>query len=59
MNDSGCLNCEKRFLGCHASCDTYLNYRKRLDKIKENKIREREKYKKSYIALRKLERIYG
>lgn len=40
---SKCLNCTDRFLGCHSTCYKYLEYRSKLDKIKENKLKDKQK----------------
>ena len=29
-----CRYCDKRYVGCHANCHTYLRDRKRLDEVK-------------------------
>ena len=34
---SDCLNCTKRYVGCHINCTSYKLFRERLDKIKEAK----------------------
>lgn len=33
---SPCLNCEKRKSGCHATCETYNQYRHNIKEAKEN-----------------------
>lgn len=38
-----CLNCEKRIVGCHGSCEDYKVFRKDLDA--QNKRRREEKQK--------------
>ena len=37
MNDAPCKGCEERTLGCHAKCEEYIEYRKRLDEILEER----------------------
>jgi len=32
--NSDCINCSNRRVGCHATCESYLAYRKTLDGIK-------------------------
>ena len=29
-----CMNCKKRELGCHSSCEEYLNYKAEIERIK-------------------------
>lgn len=33
MADNKCYGCKKRKLYCHLSCESYLEYRKKLDEI--------------------------
>ena len=42
MKYSTCLNCEKRYYGCHSNCEDYKLFRADLDKIKQNKLAERD-----------------
>lgn len=35
MVKSPCLNCELRFVGCHANCSMYLDYRNKVDEQSE------------------------
>lgn len=37
MISNNCLHCEKRYLGCHLTCESYLKYKEQLEKIKTNK----------------------
>lgn len=37
MTNSGCYNCTKREVGCHANCEIYQEYRKALDVINERR----------------------
>ncbi len=30
-----CLNCNKRHLGCHSTCEDYISFRKERDKYNE------------------------
>lgn len=46
MKTSACLNCKERIIGCHQNCEKYKQYKQYLETIKQNKIKEREKYKK-------------
>lgn len=32
---SPCLDCERRFVGCHSTCEDYKAFRDKLDKAKE------------------------
>jgi hypothetical protein len=32
---SPCLNCERRFVGCHSTCEDYKAFRDKLDKANE------------------------
>lgn len=36
-----CIGCEYREIGCHANCKPYKEYKKIMDKIRENR---REEY---------------
>lgn len=36
MNNSGCYNCKKRFIGCHINCESYEEYKRKKDVIKNN-----------------------
>lgn len=38
-----CKDCEKRYLGCHSSCDDYISYRKDRDKFLKDRFEAREK----------------
>lgn len=31
MNDSGCLDCKKRTIGCHSTCETYRKFKEKRD----------------------------
>ena len=33
--ESPCKGCDKRFVGCHASCESYKNFREELKKQKD------------------------
>ena len=35
MINSPCLNCSKRFVGCHSTCDDYILYRNKLKEYKD------------------------
>ena len=37
MNRSPCLDCKYRELTCHSHCESYLQYRKVMDEIKEKR----------------------
>lgn len=39
-----CLNCEKRKLGCHSSCDDYISFKKERQRMIEYK----QSYKQSH-----------
>lgn len=41
MNSSPCQNCEDRHSGCHSECDAYILFRKRCDKVAEEKEKDR------------------
>ena len=41
---ASCYNCSNRKIGCHTTCEIYLEYKQRLAKIKENK----EAYQKGF-----------
>ena len=38
-----CKGCEKRYVGCHASCEEYLEARRKGDELKEKMLREKHK----------------
>ena len=40
MNKSPCLYCKYRNLSCHMNCESYLEYRKLIDRAKQDKLRE-------------------
>lgn len=40
MNKPPCLNCEDRTIYCHDRCEKYQNYRKIIDKSKEDRAKE-------------------
>lgn len=42
MKDYSCKNCEKRFVGCHATCETYNQVKKKREE--QAKIIRKEKY---------------
>lgn len=37
MIQSPCKDCSSRSVGCHASCESYINYRNRMDKCIERR----------------------
>lgn len=37
-----CLNCKDRSVGCHSTCDKYINFRKELDNHNEKIHNEKE-----------------
>ena len=39
-----CMNCEKRCLGCHSTCEDYQAFRKERDRINDLKNAEKKKY---------------
>ena len=41
---SSCLDCKERRIGCHQTCEKYKKFKKQLDVIKQNKLKEKEKY---------------
>lgn len=43
-----CLNCEKRFPNCHATCKDYIRERKALDELNEKIRSNKEKDEKFY-----------
>ena len=38
-----CKGCEKRYVGCHASCEGYLKARAEGDALKEQMLKEKHK----------------
>jgi hypothetical protein len=48
MNKAPCKNCPNRKVGCHSTCQKYLDFRKEVDKI--NKIKFAEKEQRRLIA---------
>ena len=47
-----CKNCDKRLIGCHASCTDYADYRSEMDRKKQ----ERHLAAKTEIAIRDFNR---
>jgi hypothetical protein len=43
-----CKDCPNRKVGCHSTCEKYLDYRKEVDKI--NKIKFAEKEQRRFIT---------
>ena len=41
---NNCLNCEKRYLGCHGSCESYLKFKAERELIRKNRIKQHDKY---------------
>ena len=41
-NNRCCKGCEKRYVGCHSTCEEYKEYRKEMDEQKQNKHLKRE-----------------
>lgn len=41
-----CKDCENRHMGCHSSCQLYLDYKKRNDKHREEDYQRREEGQK-------------
>lgn len=48
---SPCQNCAKRTVGCHSSCESYINFRNGVDNIREKMMddKEYERYKRDVI----------
>jgi hypothetical protein len=48
---SPCQNCAKRTVGCHSSCESYINFRNGIDNIKRKMKgdKEYERYKRDVI----------
>lgn len=44
-----CLNCKDRYTGCHAVCSKYAEYKRELERIKENRDKERLLRKKRCV----------
>jgi len=42
MGKAPCYECGKRTQGCHGSCEEYGAFREKIDKIKDEKRKERE-----------------
>lgn len=40
MDDACCLNCKERKYKCHVTCERYLNFKDKLEKIKQVKTLE-------------------
>lgn len=43
--NSECINCLKRHVGCHATCESYLAYRQTL-----NKLNAKERERKNIVS---------
>lgn len=52
MKEKKCFRCDKRYPGCHASCEDYLEWKKSHDALKAEEDAERKKFydQKSYEA---------
>ena len=44
MNKASCRDCKKRHIGCHADCKEYKEYKKKLEREKENRKADIEYY---------------
>lgn len=51
MNKNCCLNCSKRFIGCHCICDRYGEYKEYLEHIKKKRKLEQDKLRFSVRTL--------
>lgn len=36
-----CKDCNKRYLGCHSNCSEYLEFKHNIEKIQEQKLKDR------------------
>ena len=41
-NESPCLGCENRHIGCHGKCDSYKEFRAELDRINAERLEQAE-----------------
>lgn len=39
-----CMNCERRYVGCHAECEDYKEFRKLADKMSEEFRKKKNKH---------------
>ena len=39
MDFKECRYCKARYVGCHSHCPSYINTKKRINEIRENKIK--------------------
>ena len=49
MTQKNCKGCERRFVGCHATCSVYKEYRKKQDAI----LKAKNAYKEAEVLLLK------
>ena len=42
ITNNKCLDCTKRHVGCHSTCEDYLKFRKELDELNKQKRKERD-----------------
>lgn len=54
MNINCCKDCNERRVGCHSSCEVYINMKKKHDEIKE-KIRKSKyrEYELNSVSIKK------
>ena len=46
LSKACCLDCEKRYLGCHSNCSDYKQYKEKLAFIKEQKEIAKQRYQR-------------
>ena len=53
VSDTPCLDCNKRYAGCHSKCENYKMFREKLEKDKQLRKEARKSIKQFYSPLRK------
>jgi len=48
MPENNCRGCSRRYVGCHAVCDSYNNFKRALEERKETIRKEREENRIGY-----------
>ena len=55
MVQSPCLNCQNKFLGCHSTCQTYLEFKEKIN-IEKELIRKQKESKNLYFGYKQAQR---
>lgn len=53
MEKSPCRGCDERRIGCHASCEKYIDWKNRQLKICQSRIEERLKMQSTPAAIKR------